>query len=106
MFMPNLLPLDYHCYGIAAPQTKRGQASAKVPVFQCMEQCYEDPRPAGPEWMTKGNCTAMDVQLLCIDIQFSCYCYGSGGIRLVVFHEVHIGYGKTCLFKQFPDRRN
>src|SRR5512139_2703772 len=94
MFMWNLLPLNQHGYGITAPQAECGQSSAQTSVFQCMEQGYENTRSAGTEWVTKCDCSAMDVKFSCIDIQLPGDGYGSGGICLVVLHNVYIGHGK------------
>src|SRR5438128_673421 len=44
-----------HRDGVAATQTKRDQAVAKVSLLQCVQQGHEDPGTGGANGMTQGN---------------------------------------------------
>src|ERR1700742_3304997 len=63
------IDLDDHRVALATARADRGAAEAAAATAQLIDQRAQDARPGGPDRVSEGNGTAVDVDLVLVDPQ-------------------------------------
>src|SRR6056297_234607 len=101
-----LLPLEGDGRALAEADAERGEALLRIALGHLVDERHGQARAGGTERVAKGDCAAVDVELLLGDAELAAGVHRLAGERLVQFDEVEVVDGLAGALQQAARRRD